>query len=218
MEHHLVRAQALQVVLEGGATPWWQNWLPILGSCVVAAATLAGVLISANRTREVFVGQRAEARRDRQRTIIADLIVAARAHSALAQVSIMAMAIVRSESELIELLNTDSAALERELVANRDRALLHAQIEILDADLRVHVEKVATAIEASRASEDTSTVVNRKASGGDRLRAAARQSGRLAAITLASDALFMEAVRVLPVHLSDKRGRRRKKTEKQLSK
>ncbi|WP_267616147.1 hypothetical protein [Gordonia bronchialis] len=42
----------LHVVIDGGATPWWQNWLPVLGSCVVAGATLIGVLISAGRTRE----------------------------------------------------------------------------------------------------------------------------------------------------------------------
>lgn len=199
----------LHIVLDGGA-PWWQNWLPVLGSCVVAGATLVGVLISAGRTREVFVGQRAEARRDRQRTIVADLIVAARAHAAFAQVSIMAMAVTRSQSDLIEMLNTDSAERERELIGERDHALLRAQIEILDADLRTHVDAVATAIKASRANGDTSTVVDRKASGEDRIGAAARQSVRLEAITAACDALFAESVRVLPVHLNDGRAGRRK--------
>lgn len=199
----------LHVVVDGGA-PWWQNWLPVLGSCLVAGATLVGVLISAGRTREVFVGQRAEARRDRQRTIIADLIVAGRAHSSIAQVSIMAMAVVPSQADMIEMVNTESAARERELVADRDRALLHAQIEILDPDLRTHVDLVAAAIRASRENKDVITVIDRKAREDDRIGAAARQSVRLEAITAACDALFAESVRVLPVHLSDEQtGRKR---------
>ncbi|SDU70544.1 hypothetical protein [Gordonia westfalica] len=97
------------------------------------------------------------------------------------------------------------------MIADRDRALLHAQIEILDPALRSHIGKVAAAVEASR-GKHTATVVDRKASEDERIRAAARQSVCLEAITTACDALFAESVGVLPVHLSDEQTGRKSKT------
>ncbi|WP_267616146.1 hypothetical protein [Gordonia bronchialis] len=126
----------------------------------------------------------------------------------------MAMAVTRSETDLIEMVNTDSAARERELIADRDRALLHAQIEILDPDLRAQVDEVAAAIRASRENEDTITVIDRKAPGNDRIDAAARQSVRLKAIAAACDALFAESVTLLPVHLSDEQSGRKRKARR----
>ena len=99
------------------------------------------------------------------------------------------------------------------MIAERDRALLHAQIEILDPDLRAQVDEVAAAITESRANEDTVTIIDRKAPGDDRISAAARQSIRLKAIAAACDALFAESVRVLPVHLSDERTKRKRKAK-----
>jgi hypothetical protein len=184
-----------------GATNALQSWLPVIGSAIVGAAALIGVLITVSRTRRSFLEELSESRRAHQREVIADLVVSGTRLHETQGMNFVAVPFM-SSNDLLEWVDTDTSKLQRKLIAQRDRALIRARIEVRTASLKPRIDAIADALKAIEdAGPDAGVMASPERSHGERYAAGQRMKVLYDALNSRTIELREAAIDTLPVEI-----------------
>lgn len=186
--------------------PWISTWGPLVGSCAVALIALMGVLITVMVARRTFREEQAEKRRDRQRTLIADLVAAIWKELPQQHVKIVATSRM-TLADFTEYAHTDSVATLTTLIGDRSSLLLHARMEIRAKELADLLSEIDRLYQLMKNDPSGPIVIDTRASGEARTDAVGKQIEFLYALDNLVRSLEERAVTLLPVHIDSSRPR-----------
>ncbi|WP_404314341.1 hypothetical protein [Prescottella equi] len=172
-----------------------RDWAPVIAPVVA----LIGVWLTVRRARLSFEHGQLEARKDRQRDIVAKLIATSRELFRRQELSYLAMTKM-SQSDLSEWVNTDSWNSQTAARKRFDELIVHALTEIADPGIRPIIEDLANRWEELGQGE-AATILNPQRPDSERFDGLLVVLRRLHAARAVLNDLTAAAVKTLPVEL-----------------
>jgi hypothetical protein len=172
-----------------------KDWPPVIAGVIA----LIGIWATISRARATFEHGRVEARKDRQRDLVADLIATGRALMDMQHIAFIAMAKMRT-NDFIEWANTDSVAKQGELTQEMRKLMVRGLTEVADSRLRPYIVDISTQIE-SLSEDPAGDLIDTSHSDAVRFEALRVQLGRLRVIEKTLSEFQAVAIERLPVEI-----------------
>lgn len=184
--------------------PELKDWVPV----IAPTAALLGVLITVSTASRNYRHGLVEARKDRQRELVSDLLAETRRLVNHISISCPAMASMTA-NDLVEYANTDSMATQGELLKSVQNSRIRCLCEFRDQRIRPLLGELDGELQDLFEGPEVAPVLDPHEPHDRRFKAAMVVVGRLGRIKHICDQLQGAAVEALPVEIEFTTWRRR---------
>lgn len=175
---------------------WLKDWGPI----VAPMAALLGVLVTVSSASRTYRRGQAEIRKDRQRALVAELIIGAREFLTSLEIFVMVAGKFKRH-DLAEWVDTDSGKRYSELSNAVREGLVRALCEIRDPELRPLIIRLAVQIRTVMEDGLADSLHDDKLSDEVRFKAVLAALRRVRTMNRTCEELELAAINVLPVEI-----------------
>ncbi|BCF81638.1 hypothetical protein RQCS_11830 [Rhodococcus qingshengii] len=172
-----------------------KDWLPVITSVVA----LLGIWATISRARATFEHGRVEARKDRQRELVADLIATGRELNDIQMVVYVAIPLM-SRSGLLDWTGTDTSIRQAELTRQVRALIVRGLAEVADPRLRPHILSLSVQLDGIL-DGDGEAIADTNSHDDVRFKASLVVLGRARQIKATIVELQTAAIASLPVHI-----------------
>lgn len=175
---------------------WIKEWAPVIAPTLA----LVGVLVTVHSASRTYRRGQAEARKDRQRALIAQLITETRRLTDVLQIFVPAAGKFH-RNDLLEWLETDSGKRQSQLNSAVQEAVVKALCEISNPRLRPLIIDLAVQHRGLMEGDDAAPLHNDKLTDDTRFEAVLVVLRRVWALQRTCSELEVAAIEVLPVEI-----------------
>lgn len=177
-------------------TPWLKDWAPVIAPTLA----LIGVVVTVHSASRTYRRGQAETRKDRQRTLVAELITVTRRLISSLEIFVPSAGKFQ-RNDLIEYLGTDSGKRHGELNASVEEATVTALCEISNPRLRPLIIQLAMQWRGLMHGDDAAPLHKDDLPDSERFEAVLVVLKRVWAMKRTCGELEVAAIEVLPVEI-----------------